>query len=196
MPITISNNTITGVQAGGMDGVPFASGTKLLFQQSSAPTGWTKDVTHNDKSMRVVSGTVGSGGSVAFTTAFASQAVSGSISSTTASNQDTTAGGTVGNTTLSAAQMPSHKHNIRLEYGVPGNGGYPPGSKYSQINGDQTYAQYDFNIMATAGSNNAHNHSFSGAAHNHAQNAHNHTFTGTAINMAVQYVDVIIATKD
>jgi hypothetical protein len=26
--------------------------------------------------------------------------------------------------------------------------------------------------------------------------SHNHSFTGTAINMAVQYVDVIIATKD
>ena len=25
---------------------------------------------------------------------------------------------------------------------------------------------------------------------------HDHTFTGTAINLAVQYVDVIIATKD
>ena len=26
--------------------------------------------------------------------------------------------------------------------------------------------------------------------------SHNHTFTGTAINLAVQYVDVIIATKN
>jgi hypothetical protein len=26
--------------------------------------------------------------------------------------------------------------------------------------------------------------------------SHTHTFTGTAINLAVQYVDVIIATKD
>jgi hypothetical protein len=26
--------------------------------------------------------------------------------------------------------------------------------------------------------------------------SHNHSFTGTAINLAVQYVDVIIATKD
>src|SRR5712671_6740374 len=35
----------------------FASGTRLLFQQTSAPTGWTKDTTHNDKALRVVSGT-------------------------------------------------------------------------------------------------------------------------------------------
>ena len=50
-----------------------ASGTKMLFQQSTAPTGWTKDTTHNDKALRVVSGTASIGGSVAFTTAFASQ---------------------------------------------------------------------------------------------------------------------------
>jgi len=193
MPITISNNTITGVQAGGMDGVPFASGTKLLFQQSSAPTGWTKDVTHNDKSMRVVSGTVGSGGSVAFTTAFASQAVSGSISSTTASNQDTTAGGTVGNTTLTTAQMPSHDHVLfvtRMTQGTTRTANNEVGVTAAGVYGGQNWS------TNSNGSSNAHNHSFTGAAHNHTQNAHNHTFTGTAINMAVQYVDVIIATKD
>jgi hypothetical protein len=27
-------------------------------------------------------------------------------------------------------------------------------------------------------------------------NPHNHTFTGTAINLAVQYIDLIIARKD
>lgn len=37
-----------------------------------------------------------------------------------------------------------------------------------------------------------------GGSHNHSltMNAHNHTFTGTALDFAVQYVDVIIATKN
>ena len=35
-----------------------ASGTTMLFQQSTAPTGWTKQTTHNDKALRVVTGTV------------------------------------------------------------------------------------------------------------------------------------------
>lgn len=39
------------------------SGTKMLFQQTAAPSLWTKDTTNNDKMMRVVSGTVASGGS-------------------------------------------------------------------------------------------------------------------------------------
>jgi hypothetical protein len=46
------------------------------------------------------------------------------------------------------------------------------------------------------GSGSSHNHSFSGNSHNHTQDAHNHSFTGTAINLAVSYVDLIIATKD
>lgn len=51
------------------------AGTKMLFAQTSAPTGWTKDTTHNDKALRVVSGTASSGGSTAFTTVFASRTI-------------------------------------------------------------------------------------------------------------------------
>jgi hypothetical protein len=41
------------------------AGTKMVFFQAAAPTGWTQDATHNDKMLRVVSGPGGgSGGSV------------------------------------------------------------------------------------------------------------------------------------
>jgi hypothetical protein len=42
----------------------------MLFQQTAAPTGWTKQVADNNKALRIVSGTVGSGGSVPFSTLF------------------------------------------------------------------------------------------------------------------------------
>jgi len=29
----------------------FPSGTRMLFQQTAAPTGWTKDTSHNDKAL-------------------------------------------------------------------------------------------------------------------------------------------------
>jgi hypothetical protein len=77
------------------------SGTVMLFVQTSAPTGWTKSVAYNDRALRVVSGTAGTGGSVAFATAFASQGVSG----------------TVGNHTLTTAEIPSHTHTVDM-YGV------------------------------------------------------------------------------
>jgi len=149
----------------------FPSGTKLLFQQTAAPTGWTKDVSHNDKALRVVSGTASSGGSVAFTTAFASQGVSG----------------TVGNTTLSTSQIPSHKHQVRGDFR-----GDTVGIKFG-VN-DSTNSS-----NMTPASDGANTNTYTGILFGWdtgGGGSHNHSFTGTAINLAVQYVDVIIATKD
>ena len=137
--------------------VSFDAGTKMLFAQSAAPTGWTKDATHNNKALRVVSGTASSGGTVAFTTAFASQ----------------TPAGTVGSTTLTAAQMPSHTH---LAGGSNG---------YTQVSAAKGYVA----VRGTGATGTATSSAGS-------DGSHNHTFTGTAIDLAVQYVDVIIATKD
>lgn len=45
-------------------GTPFAAGVVLCFYQAAAPVGWTKQAVHNDKFLRVVTGTGGgSGGS-------------------------------------------------------------------------------------------------------------------------------------
>ncbi len=73
------------------------SGTKMLFQQTSAPTGWTKVTSSNDVALRVVSGSVGSGGSVPFETAFASQAIAPH--------------------TLAESEMPSHTHTTNWSAG-------------------------------------------------------------------------------
>jgi hypothetical protein len=85
-------------------GAGFASGTIMLFVQTAAPTGWTKSTTHDNKALRVVSGAASSGGSVAFTTAFA-------------------AGLNAGNTTLTIAQIPSHIHGQGCTNGGGGGGG-------------------------------------------------------------------------
>ncbi len=58
----------------------FESGTTMVFAQTSAPIGWTKITTHNDKALRIVSGTVSSGGSINFSTAFSIQPVVGTNS--------------------------------------------------------------------------------------------------------------------
>ena len=72
----------------------FPAGTKMLFQQTAAPTGWTKQTTHNDKVLRVVSGTPGSGGSVPFSTFLGRTSTDG--------------------VTLSTAHMPSHNHFLKV----------------------------------------------------------------------------------
>ena len=133
------------------------SGTVMSFFQPAAPVGWTQVTTHTNKAIRIVSGTGGgSGGAVAFTTAFASQAVTGSNSATT----------------LTEAQIPSHQHSY---YIGSGTGSVMP--DYSPADGN--------NMGATAYTN------FTGGG-----GSHNHTFTGTAINLAVQYIDMILASKN
>jgi hypothetical protein len=171
---------------------PFPTGTKMLFQQTAAPTGWTKDTTHDNKALRVVSGTASTGGSVAFTTAFASKAVTGTIANQTATNQAATQGGTVANHTLTTARIPSHTHSRTVEARSDGNSVVGP--PYLSAAGG--FLANNTITTGSTGGGGAHNHSFSGSSHNHTQNAHNHSFTGTAINLAVQYVDLIIATKD
>lgn len=129
------------------------AGTKMLFVQSSAPTGWTKSVADNNKALRVVSGTAGTGGSVAFTTAFSSQSISG----------------TVGDTTLTIDQIPAHTHTYdKPQAGIATGVG---ASGLTIVGGQAT---------GSAGNGQPHTHSL----------------TAAAINLAVQYVDVIIATKD
>jgi hypothetical protein len=198
---------------------PFVSGTLMLFQQTAAPTGWTKQTTHDNKALRVVSGSASSGGSVGFTTAFASQAVAGTVSTsvdnTTATNQNTTAGGSVSvslagggsvsGTTLGTSEIPSHQHFLNAYPNAPtaqGFGFNPTGNISGQTadNNRVTQATGGGGSHSHGFTNPSYSGSFTGTAHSHTQNAHNHTassaFTGTAINLAVSYVDLIIASKD
>jgi microcystin-dependent protein len=63
----------------------------MLFQQTSAPPGWTKQVILNDYALRVTSGAVGSVAGSSFSSVFAQTVV--------------------GNTTLDTTQIPPHNHS-------------------------------------------------------------------------------------
>lgn len=145
----------------------FASGTKLLFWQSAAPTGWTKSTAHNDKALRVVSGSVSSGGSVAFSTAFASRSLS------------------IDGTTLSISQMPSHDHPWSGTTGALSSVGsnYGTATGYGYRGYSSTYGRFPEGLTAVSG-----NVAPQGSSQSHAHSG--------SLNMAVQYVDVILATKD
>lgn len=171
MAITVSGTTITfndgtTQTTAASSGIP--ASTVMLFVQTAAPTGWTKSTSHDNKALRVVSGTASSGGSSAFTTAFGTPSVSGSVSLS----------GSVGSTTLSTSQMPSHTHNAYNQSGC-GSPGYWPRGNYGDSS--PTSAQ-----STATGGNGSHTHSFSGSGSLSSATA--------AIN--VQYVDVIIATKN
>lgn len=154
----------------------FATGTVMLFRQTSAPTGWTKDTTnYNAHAIRVVTGTVSSGGTVDFTTAFASQTPAGSVSVNTS-------GLSAGATTLSTTQMPSHAHGGVLAQGSVYNG------SHKEPDVPQVYGYNYTSNTSAEGGGGSHSHSMSGSATG--------SFTGTAINLAVKYCDVIFATKN
>ena len=53
----------------------FPSGTIMLFRQSSAPLGWTKLTSQDNKALRVVAGSVSTGGNLAFTSAFSNRSM-------------------------------------------------------------------------------------------------------------------------
>ena len=164
-------------------GINFSDGTSLnskygivpkdsvsIFFQLGAPTGWSKLTTHNDKSLRVVSGTGGGsgppGGGTAFTSVFPNSTIPLSFSGTVS-------GVTIGNHTLSAAQLPSHSHANGGAIGLTAGGGdvaagagwtrTSPGSSGNSPNGG------------------SHTHPFSGSA----------SFS-TSLDLRVQYIDVIL----
>lgn len=200
-----SGANLTGVE-------PFPSGTLMLFQQTAAPTGWTKQTTHNNKALRVVSGAAGSGGSTAFTSVFTSRTPAGTVSGTNSggSNANTTvtgsvsgtnSGGAVANHTLTTAQIPSHNHTIDLANSGDGE----DNGVLSVTNGTSGRTNSEF--VNNTGGGGAHNHSFTNPSWSGSlsMNAHTHTFTnpswsgsfaGTAMDFEVQYVDLIIASKN
>lgn len=148
----------------------FASGTKMLFQQTTAPTGWTKDTTHDDKALRVVTGTAGSGGTNAFST----------LDATAAGTVNTSVSGTVGGTAITNAQLPNNW------YHKPNTPGGSLSDNYANFNYQAHHV--DWITYRIQGGGQTHTHSLSLTATS--------TFTGTANGLDVQYVDVIIATKD
>jgi len=120
----------------------------MLFQQTAAPVGWTKQTTHNDKALRVVSGTASSGGTSSFSTVFGKTATDA--------------------TTITASTMPAHTHSLNnalcADGSSPANQAVSPGVNWT--------------FFTSTGSNG------SGGSHTHG------------MDIRVQYVDLIIASKD
>ena len=177
----------------------FDAGTKMIFNQTSSPTGWTKDTVSNDDSaLRVTTGTVGTGGSSGFATAMATPAVSGTVGLTgdlAAGNLAVSISGNISDTTLTSNQIPSHNHSIRKGNFLEQNSS----NTNAVMRGSNSSVQTNNGIAGNAGG---------GLSHNHAHSLSG-TMTGTpgvgnlagslssaTATINVKYVDVIVATKD
>jgi hypothetical protein len=162
-----------------------AQGTVSVFFQAAAPTGWTKSTTHNDKALRVVSGTGGNfgfggvsgAGGLSFSTVFPSSTSPVSVSFS--ANVPVT--GTVGNTTLTTSQIPNHTHNSL----TGGSGSASSGGSNFWVSGSNNTG----GVVSPGGTGGSHNHPFSGNI--------NFTATGSgSVDLRLQYIDVILCSFD
>ena len=147
----------------------FSSGTRMTFNQTNAPTGWTKSTSVDNAAFRLVSGSVSSGGTVDFTTAFnATRAVT--ITSISSS---------VGATTLSTPQIPSHNHTFSTRFGMSTGVSGQATMTTDLAGGDLA----PINTSSTGGGgSHTHPFSFNSASAN--------------VDLEVKYVDLIIAQKN
>lgn len=170
----------------------FPSGTKMLFQQTSAPTGWTKDTTHNDKALRVVSGSASSGGATAFTTVFGSGKTTGSTTLTT--SHLPASGLSVPGLSVPALSIPALSVNIKTFAGTGGGGpnamqSAPDGALVTTATTSPTTLS---DVGSTGGSSTGGGTTGGGTTGNMGAGVgHDHT-----LSLDLHYVDVIIATKD
>ena len=134
------------------------AGSVCYFFQAAAPTGFTKLVSVDDATLRVVSGTGGgTGGITNFTTAFPASPTPLSFTQS------------YGTSTLTVPQLPSHAH--------------PNGANNSDVNARTTIpGPRSFPATGSTGSNDAHPHSPS--------------TIGASLDLRVQYIDIISASRD
>ena len=169
----------------GLTGIePFPSGTKQVFYQASAPTGWTQDTTAalNEAVMSVVTGSGGgTGGSTAYFSSF--------LATTNKAGTDTatvtgSVSGTVGGKTLSTPEISSHSHNITVVTQNPGNPvNFTAGRGNSPVNPSLS--------TQSAGGGGSHSHPFSGTLSSAEADV-----SVTVPAADVKYANVIIAAKD
>ena len=157
----------------------FPTGTDWVFFQAAAPTGWTKQTTHNNKALRLVSGTGGgSGGTQPFTTVCSpSFKYAGTLTTTTST----------GNRALSSPQIPSHPHAQPGRFvvsGVPAL--YNPAGQFTGWNGGDVRRAGGWTRNPSGTGNNVP----AAANHNHPVSA-----TGpvnTTFTLGVLYMNVIV----
>lgn len=151
---------------------PFDTGTRIVFFQAAAPTGWTKvtgaDV--NNAALRLVQGNGGgTGGSIPFSTLFSSSSSYSGVVNITS--------GQVGFSVLSEGQLASHFHRFNNN----------PPRRGTSGGGGRDGADNNYNVpTSSTGGNQAHTHTLAGVAAN----------GNFVTNFAVKYVDVIVAQKN
>ena len=175
----IAQSKISGLANSILYAAGLVAGTRMIFHQTAAPTGWTKDTTSglNNSALRIVTGTASSGGALGFSAVMVAALATTAVSSGTT---DAAAPGSTDGFTLTTNEMPSHGHDT-------------PGQGQTLQGGGANLATVDDPGRKTTDATGG------GAAHAHGHSTtHTHGVTAThshASALNVLYQDVIIAQK-
>jgi len=188
------------------------AGTRLVFAQAAAPTGWTQDTsdTANNRMMRVVNTTGGGVGGSSDPTLMNvvpihTHGFSGTTATENAAHNHTwgsssTTGTMNSNTSHShGVSDPGHAHSVGGTFQAYGNPNIS--SVLTQIGNSSTGAAATNISIQTTGIDHTHNFSLSGTTSNEQQN-HAHTYSGSTDNGSSQtnwtprYVNLIICQKN
>lgn len=152
----------------------FPVGTRLVFQQTTPPTGWTKETgaAYDDAVLRFETGTVSTGGTVAFATVFANKTLTG----------------TVGATTLTVNQIPSHNHYTTRNTASAATA--LSTTNTLSVSDLTTGTVQDYVLRGVAGAANVGLSSDEGGGASHT-----HSLTMTAEDFRVKYVGACIGQK-
>lgn len=189
-----------------------ASGSKMLFDGTNAPTSWVKDTTHNNKALKIINGNVSSGGSQSFSSVFTTKSFAGLVPSVTDAGSIQPANPEIvlslesyGNVIGSVvATNPPHNHS----YNLNNTANRQVAGATNALNAtapDQTSSvglgeQHNHNI-APGNIDQTHGHESSsglGPDHTHPLtiSSHDHASASSQfLSFSVYYRDVIIATK-
>lgn len=137
-----------------------------VFYQAAAPTGWTRNTSHNSKALRLVnSGGGGSGGASSFPSVFTSYNVT---------NRTANLSATLSAFTISESEMPNHNHGLGAS-----------GASRRLVGGGEIVSgfglQPDNPRTGDAGSEQGHGHPITATC----------TY-GYSFNISVKYIDVNI----
>lgn len=148
------------------DGRMFPAGTRLVFQQTTPPTGWTKETgaAYDDAALRFETGTISTGGSQSFNATFASRTFTG----------------TVGNDTPSQAKTAAHAHVDTKRWYDGGVGG-----------GSGT----DFLVDTSSNVDQGNQPNPTTSSSIGSSTDHNHQLVMNAADFAVKYVEACVAQK-
>lgn len=165
----------------------FVTGTKNFFNQATAPTGWTISTTNTDYTLRIVSGSTG--GTLVNTENFSTKMANGAtwIKSPTSSTVTSIV-------SSDAADLPAHTHTYQ-GYNVTSSQPNQFLSKSSPTNLSPIYVistpsfSPDPNTPTSiGGTGSKHSHSLTVTA--------GYSSPDTTANLAVQYLDFILAIKN